>query len=123
MPNARVLPVLLARAGARARASNITLLNGLGTHRPNTTEELERMLGPRSCTAIPSCSTMPGTRSDLVDLGTTRYGHRAVVNRALSTKRRFKILTGFIEPHFFAGFSGGPKAVLPGIAGFRGDHG
>ena len=52
----------------------------------------------------------------LVSLGTTRRGHPLTVNKHL-LEADLKILTGFIEPHFFAGYSGGPKAVLPGVAG------
>jgi len=57
-------------------------------------------------------------RDGLVNLGRTRYGHEILLNHAY-TEATVKILTGFIEPHFFAGFSGGPKAVLPGVAGGR----
>ena len=57
-------------------------------------------------------------RDSLINLGRTRFGHEILVNRAYA-EATVKILTGFIEPHFFAGFSGGPKAVLPGVAGAR----
>jgi lactate racemase len=117
MPNARVLPWLLAEL-AHVPKQNIVLLNGLGTHRPNTTEELERMLGPSIARGYTVLQHDAWDEANLVDLGMTRYGHRMVVNRAYH-EATFKILTGFIEPHFFAGFSGGPKAVLPGIAGFQ----
>ena len=52
----------------------------------------------------------------LVDLGFTRWGHRALVDRRYC-EADLRILTGFVEPHFVAGFSGGPKAIMPGIAG------
>jgi len=51
-----------------------------------------------------------------VALGETSFGHPVRLNRTL-LEADFKILTGFIEPHFFAGFSGGPKGVLPALAG------
>jgi len=60
----------------------------------------------------------------LVQLGRTSFGHEIWINRAFM-EARVKVLTGFIEPHFFAGFSGGPKAVMPGVAGIetiRGNH-
>jgi nickel-dependent lactate racemase len=117
MPNARVLPWLLAEL-AHVPRQNILLLNGLGTHRSNTAEELERMLGPEIARHYAILQHDAWDEANLVDLGRTRYGHRMVVNRAYCEAPR-KILTGFIEPHFFAGFSGGPKAVLPGIAGFQ----
>jgi nickel-dependent lactate racemase len=52
----------------------------------------------------------------MVYLGQTSYGHAAWINEAY-VRADVKILTGFIEPHIFAGYSGGPKAVLPAIAG------
>jgi nickel-dependent lactate racemase len=52
----------------------------------------------------------------LVSLGTTSLGHPVRINRTYM-EADVRILTGFIEPHFFAGFSGGPKAILPSLAG------
>ena len=54
--------------------------------------------------------------SSLVSLGDTSRGHPVRINK-LYLEADVRILTGFIEPHFFAGFSGGPKAVLPALAG------
>jgi nickel-dependent lactate racemase len=51
-----------------------------------------------------------------IHLGTTKFGHEIWLNREL-LECDIKILTGFIEPHFFAGFSGGAKAMMPGMAG------
>ena len=53
-----------------------------------------------------------------MSLGQTSFGHDAYVNAEYMCAS-VKILTGFIEPHFLAGFSGGPKAVLPGVADER----
>ena len=124
MPNDRVLPVLLKEL-AHVPRDNVLLLNALGTHRPNTPRELEAMLGADILRnyAVHQHDAWDG--GGLVDLGITAYGHRALVNRRYH-EATFKILTGFIEPHFFAGFSGGPKAVLAGIGGFElimGNHG
>jgi nickel-dependent lactate racemase len=124
MPNARVLPVLLGELGHIPR-DDITLLNALGTHRPNTPQELQAMLGADIVRqyAIQQHDAWDGDA--LVELGRTSFGHRAQVNRTYC-EAGFRILTGFIEPHLFAGFSGGPKAVLPGVAGFEsimGNHG
>jgi nickel-dependent lactate racemase len=54
--------------------------------------------------------------SNLISLGSTKSGHPVRVNRVY-LEAEVRILTGFIEPHFFAGFSGGPKAILPSLAG------
>ena len=117
MPNRRVLPVLLSELRHVPRR-NILLLNALGTHRPNTLEELTAMLGAEIVRNHAVCQHDAWDQSGLIDLGSTLFGHRAVVSRRYY-EASFKILTGFVEPHFFAGFSGGPKAVLPGIAGFE----
>jgi len=117
MPNRRVLPVLL-RELRHVPRRNILVLNALGTHRLNTPEELTTMLGPQIVRDYAIRQHDAWDRTDLVDLGSTRYGHHALVSRHFH-EATFKILTGFVEPHLFAGFSGGPKAVLPGIAGFE----
>ncbi len=117
MPNDRVLPVLLdelERAGVSPE--QITLLNGLGTHRKQTPQELAAMLGQAILGRYRCVQHDAWDDDNLVSLGRTRFGHPVRVNR-LYMEAEVKILTGFIEPHFFAGFSGGPKGVLPAIAG------
>ncbi len=54
----------------------------------------------------------------MVRLGVSRFGNEVWVNKDFM-HAKVKILTGFIEPHFFAGFSGGPKAVLLGVGAFE----
>jgi nickel-dependent lactate racemase len=118
MPNHRVLPVLLAvLEEAGARPQDITLLNGLGTHRRQTPAELDEMLGAETVKRFNCCQHDAWDEEDLVSLGETSFGHPVQINRRYM-EADVKILTGFIEPHLFAGFSGGPKAVLPAIAGF-----
>jgi lactate racemase len=115
--NDRILPVLLAeleQAGI-ARA-DITLLNALGTHRPQTDAELRKMLGDQVVDNYRCLQHDGNDDTNLVSLGVTSNGHPVRLNRMLM-EAEVKILTGFVEPHFFAGFSGGPKAILPAIAG------
>lgn len=112
-PRDRMLPVLLDELGHVPR-SQIVLINALGTHRPNTRNELVSMLG-RDIVEAYRVVQHDAWASDLVYLGRTSYGHEVSVNGEYM-RADVRILTGFIEPHFFAGFSGGPKAVLPGIA-------
>ncbi|HOA75803.1 MAG TPA: nickel-dependent lactate racemase [Phycisphaerae bacterium] len=116
-PNDRLLPPILAELEAAGiRRQDITLLNALGTHRPQTHEELVAMLGA-DVVANYRCLQHDGNDdANLVQVGTTRFGHDVRVNRQFM-EADIRILTGFIEPHFFAGFSGGPKGVLPSIAG------
>lgn len=117
MPNDRVLPVLIDELQAAGiRPEEITLLNGLGTHRPQTRDELVDMLGEEIVDSYLCLQHDCWDDDNLIPLGETRFGNPVRINRHYM-EADIKILTGFIEPHFFAGFSGGPKAVLPSIAG------
>jgi len=116
-PNDRILPVLLDELEMAGIArENITLLNGLGTHRPQTVSELRTMLGDRIVEQYRCLQHDCNDDNNLVTLGETSLGHPVRINR-FYLEADVRILTGFIEPHFFAGFSGGPKAVLPSLAG------
>ena len=117
-PNDRILPVLLAELeSAGIRRDDITLLNGLGTHRKQTPEELRRMLGDQIVENYRCLQHDAYDDANLVPLGTrTSFDNTPRINRVYM-EADVRILTGFIEPHFFAGFSGGPKAVLPALAG------
>ena len=116
-PNQRLLPVLLAELeAAGVRREDITLLNALGTHRKQTPAELRRMLGDAIVEKYRCLQHDAFDDDSLVSLGETSFGHPVRLSRIL-LEADLKILTGFIEPHFFAGFSGGPKGVLPALAG------
>jgi nickel-dependent lactate racemase len=114
-PNDRLIPWLLQYLAA-APPHQVTLLNGLGTHRPNTRAELEKLLTPEVVNAYRVLNHEPENPKTLVAFGTTRDGTPALLNRHL-VEADVRIITGFIEPHFFAGFSGGPKGIMPGVAG------
>ena len=119
-PNERLIPWLLdylSRVPGVHR-EQITLLNGLGTHRPNSRVELETMLTPAVVANYRVLNHEPENREVLIDVGTTRNGAPALLNRHL-VEADVRIITGFIEPHFFAGFSGGPKGIMPGVAGLE----
>jgi nickel-dependent lactate racemase len=116
-PNDRILPVILAELEAAGiDPKNITLMNALGTHRPQTDAELRMMLGDRIVETYRCLQHDAFDDSILTPLGKTKLGHPVRVNRHY-LDADVRILTGFIEPHFFAGFSGGPKGVLPALAG------
>ncbi len=98
--------------------SDVTILIATGTHRQNNNEEIERMLGrkfARNCRIV--CHNARDA-SSLLHVGNTKNGVRVLLNREW-VQSDFKITTGFVEPHFFAGFSGGPKMVAPGLAGLE----
>lgn len=116
-PNDRILPVILAELEeAGVARKNITLINALGTHRPQTDAELRMMLGDRIVDEYRCLQHDAFDDSILTPLGDTKLGHPVRINRHF-LDADVRILTGFIEPHFFAGFSGGPKGVLPALAG------
>ena len=116
-PNERLIPWLLEYLKDVPR-EQITLLNQLGTHRPNTTAELERLLTPAVVRKYNVVNHEPESPEALVQLGTTRDGTPALLNRRV-IEADVRIVTGFIEPHFFAGFSGGIKGIMPGVAGLK----
>jgi len=119
MPNERVIPWLLEYLeAAGVRREDITLLNALGTHRPNTRAELEQMLTPAVVANYRCVNHEPHNDDACVAFGTTRTGVPALINRHL-VDADVRIVTGFIEPHFFAGFSGGPKGIMPGVAALK----
>ena len=116
-PNERLIPWLLGCLPGVPR-ENITLLNALGTHRPNARAELEQMLTPAVLQNYRVLNHEPENPDALISLGTTRDGTPALLNRHF-VEADVRIVTGFIEPHFFAGFSGGPKGIMPGVAGLQ----
>jgi lactate racemase len=116
-PNDRLIPWLLDYLADVPR-EKITLINQLGTHRPNAPSELEQMLTPAVTRNYRVLNHEPENPEALVELGVTRNGAPALLNRHF-VEADIRIVTGFIEPHFFAGFSGGPKGIMPGVAGLE----
>lgn len=93
----------------------VCILIGTGTHRPSTAEEIDAKLGTATAKRF-TIENHSCTDSDLVHLGDSSCGGRCILNKRY-VDADIKIVTGFIEPHFFAGFSGGCKGVMPGVAG------
>ena len=113
-PRRRMLSVLLDELAA-IPSEQVVLINALGSHRPNTGTELVEMLGPEIVDKYRIVQHNAFDRESNEYLGRTTAGHDMWIDSAYM-QADVKILTGFIEPHLFAGFSGGPKAVLTGIA-------
>lgn len=116
IPTARILPPLLRELQeAGVRDENIVILNATGTHRINTDAELAAMVGAevfaRYRVENHDCHDNRAHHA----IGTTRGGRSVRVDARL-LNASVRIMTGFIEPHFFAGFSGGPKMLVPGLA-------
>ena len=117
MPSSTVLPAVL-RELAHVPNKNIVILIAAGTHRANTPEELDGMLGPEVTASYRVVNHDAFAEEDLEHCGETSDGIPIWLNRHWLAAD-FRITTGFVEPHFFAGFSGGPKMVAPGLAGFE----
>jgi len=117
MPSDRVLPPLLAEL-AHVPRERVTILVATGTHRANTPAELDEMLGPAIARGYRVVNHDARDDSALVYRGVTSRGHPIYLNR-LYLEASVTIVTGFVEPHFFAGYSGGPKLVMPGLAGLE----
>ncbi len=115
VPNQILLPAMLRRIRAGNPDAQVSILVATGCHRATTQQELISMFGAEICSrediVIHDCDD----EENLVDLGTLPSGGRCRINR-LAAQADLLVAAGFIEPHFFAGFSGGRKSVLPGIA-------
>jgi nickel-dependent lactate racemase len=98
--------------------ADVTILIATGTHRINTPSEVERMLGRELASRCRVINHDSRDDSTLEFVGTTSKGVRVLLDREWM-KADIRITTGFVEPHFFAGFSGGPKMVAPGLAGLE----
>ena len=114
-PNEVIISTILAEL-AHVPARQVTLYNALGTHRSNSEDELRRMLGDALVDGYRIVQNDAFDRGTQMCIGKTSRGNEVWLNRDLM-ECDVKILTGFIEPHFFAGFSGGGKALMPGMAG------
>jgi nickel-dependent lactate racemase len=130
-PRDRMIPAVLEELAGIVRDDDITILVATGTHRGNTEEEIAAMLGPdladrfrvvgageRAVGAISVVNHDARDRDSLVFLGEHGRGVPVWLNRRW-VDADVRVTTGFVEPHFFAGFSGGPKLVAPGLAGLE----
>ncbi len=116
VPNKVILPPLLeVLEESGIPREKITILIATGIHRPNNTEELETMVGSdimETYRIVNHFSQKPETQAYL---GKTENGTPVYINKTY-LKADLKITTGLIEPHLMAGYSGGRKAICPGIA-------
>ncbi len=100
------------------RSEDITILVATGTHRANTDDELRAMLGDDIVERYRVINHDARAPATLARVGDTTNGVPVWLNREW-VEADIRITTGFVEPHFFAGFSGGPKMVAPGLAGIE----
>ena len=113
MPTYKVMPALLDELyAAGIRREDITLVFGLGSHRKQTPEEHKKLAGERAYAEIRCVDSDP---SDCVSYGNTSRGTPVDIFRAVAEADR-RICLGNIEYHYFAGYSGGAKAIMPGVS-------
>ena len=112
LPTYKVLPTVLDELYKAGVAPNdITLVFALGSHRPHTEEEQLRLAGPR----IKEIRFADSNIHDCVHLGTTKRGTPVDIDRTVA-EADLRICLGNIEFHYFAGYSGGAKAIMPGVS-------
>ncbi len=116
-PNHKLVPWLLKEL-SHVPHENFVIINGTGTHRDQTREEFVQMLGEWIVDNIRIVNNQCHNKETLVNVGKSKFGCDVYLNKDY-VEADFRIVTGFIEPHFFAGFSGGPKGIMPGIAGIE----
>jgi lactate racemase len=115
IPSDRILPVILDEID-HVPVENIVLICATGMHRPNTKEELSDMIGREVVEKYRVINHDGFDKNTLTYFGEASNGAPIWICTEY-LQADVKILTGFIEPHLFAGFSGGPKLVLPGVSG------
>jgi nickel-dependent lactate racemase len=100
---------------AHVPAEKIAIINGTGSHRINTEAELTSMLGAEILARYRVVNHTAHDPSTLAPAGRSPDGHAIMMNREYVEADR-RIVLGFIEPHFMAGFSGGYKGIFPALA-------
>jgi nickel-dependent lactate racemase len=117
VPNELLLPpVLRALLEAGLQAGQIRVLVATGLHRPNEGRELEELVGdPWVLGTVQVENHFARNDADHVLVGTTRAGTAVRLDRRF-VEADVKIVTGLVEPHFMAGYSGGRKVIAPGVA-------
>jgi nickel-dependent lactate racemase len=119
VPTAKVMPMILEElTSAGVRKGDITVVIATGVHRNATEDEISEIVGKEHLSGLHVISHDPYDADKLVSLGKTSFGTPIEVSRAVF-KADLRISVGKVEPHEFAGFSGGRKSVLPGIASER----
>lgn len=117
VPNGTILPVVIRTLlGAGLKAEDILVLVATGLHRPNEGEELRELVGSDWVLDTVRVENHFARRDeDHVLLGTSSQGTAIKVDKRF-VQADLKLVTGLVEPHFMAGYSGGRKVILPGVA-------
>ena len=116
-PNeAMILPVLAELNAAGVKDENVTVIFGCGTHRAVKPEEFQLLLGEEVLKRLKAINH-DAKAQDLVYIGTTKsHGNKVYLNLVFA-QADVKILLGDVNLHYYAGYGGGRKSVLPGVSG------
>lgn len=117
-PRKLVIPTVLDELDGLVNLDDLVILIATGTHRANSPSELRAMFGEEVVDAIRIVNHDARAKDSLQWMGHFGKGVPVWLNREWC-EADVRITTGFVEPHFFAGFSGGPKMVAPGLAGLE----
>ena len=113
LPSYDVLPPVLEELfAAGVKKEDVTVVFALGSHRPHTEEEMIALVGKEVFETVRCVDSNP---NDCVHMGTTKAGTPVDITRTVA-EADFKICLGNIEFHYFAGYSGGAKAIMPGVS-------
>jgi len=117
-PSAAMIgPVMAELASGGISPDDVEVIIAVGTHRPPTPDEMRRLVGDDWSSRV-RVTVHDSRADDLVPLGHTPSGTPLLVNRRVA-QADLRIAFGQVEPHFFAGFTGGRKAILPGISSYE----
>lgn len=117
VPNSLILrPIISKLMTLGIQSEQITILIATGLHRPNEGKELEGLIGdPWVLENTKVENHFARDDSAHIEVGTTKKGNRILLDRRF-VSADVKIVTGLVEPHFMAGYSGGRKVIAPGVA-------
>lgn len=115
VPSHIIMPLVLEEIRKGNPEADITILVSTGLHRATTKEELIGKYGEKICSKEKIVVHDCDDGNNLVYIGKLPSGGKLIINR-LVAEADLVVAEGFIEPHFFAGFSGGRKSILPGVA-------
>lgn len=113
VPSQQIVPAVLEELwAAGVRAEDVTVVFALGSHRFHTLEEMQKLVGQEVFDAV---RCVDGDPTDFVHMGETRLGTPVDITRVVA-EADLRIGIGNIEYHYFAGYSGGAKAIMPGVS-------
>lgn len=118
VPSRIITPILLRRIRSVSPNARIRILVATGFHRPSTKEELVAKYGEEIAHNEEIVMHISTNNASMKKIGTLPSGGKCFINK-IAAEADLLLSEGFIEAHFFAGFSGGRKSILPGIASYK----